>query len=415
MNLVLPIVLAGVILLAAAGLAIVEIAARLRSGSSMRPRRTVDRSVQSWAIEVRRRLPAALDSQQVAAAGYLRDGKRPRPTFAGPGRPTPSGFGWEWELNLPGKSAAVDWDAARIVAAVNTGDKLTAVAELHQGAPGWAKLAVFKRDPLATTQRVPWRPGDRPACCAPGVFCCGVQRNGSHVHYDLVRKRAGTVGLLGVGRRGSGKSEMLRLLTAQMLAWGWTDPIIVDLVRAGVDYAVFEPALSTPIITHPDAATAAIKVHADIAAERAREMKARGERILDRFDRKRPLLPMIIDEVQALPKDAQIGLRRNAQQTRPQGLLQVLATQYGTDDNIDRTLKLQLGHSWVGRTGDPSETYVACGTNTFPGRAPHELTEGNGAALCESDGRPWCEAKTWLASDQWLADHVGLLVGHLDS
>ncbi len=89
MSIVLPIVLAAIIAAAAAAVGINEMVQRARRPVSNRPH--VDRGTQMWAEEVRRRLPDAFDALQVTKAGYLKEGKRPRPRFVGAGKPAPVG------------------------------------------------------------------------------------------------------------------------------------------------------------------------------------------------------------------------------------------------------------------------------------------------------------------------------------
>ena len=249
MTLMLPIVIAVVVAAVALGLWVAETYARAQRPPASRPH--VDRNTEMWAQEVRRRLPEAFDALQVTKAGYLQQGKRPRPKFVGAGKPAPVGVGWQWTLTLPGSSLATDWDSTRLVAAINDASELGTIAEMHAPIPGRAQLTIWRRDPLDMVQPVPWRPGEQPLCCKPGQVCMGPQRNGQHVHFDAYGEN-GAYASKFVGRRGSGKSEAMRLWLAQVLAWDHVDPIIIDLVRAGVDYGVFEPLLRTEIITNPD-------------------------------------------------------------------------------------------------------------------------------------------------------------------
>jgi len=409
MSIVLPIVLAAIIAAAAAAVGINEMVQRARRPVSNRPH--VDRGTQMWAEEVRRRLPDAFDALQVTKAGYLKEGKRPRPRFVGAGKPTPVGVGWQWPLALPGSSLATDWDSTRIVAAINDSAELGAIAEMHAPIPGRATLLIWRKDPLDQVQPVPWRPGERPSCCRPGEVCMGPQRTGAHVHFDVYGE-VGAYASRFVGRRGSGKSEAMRLWLAQVLGWDHVDATIIDLVRQGVDYGVFEPLLTVPIITDPDVATAAVQAIRDEARDRATKLKAEGRKKLTSPTAATPLLPLIIDEVQSINdiKPAKLGLRKILQETRPQLVVPCLATQYDTDENLDRTTALQITNTWCGRTGDSNASYNTFSRTDYPGRAPHELS-GSGAAVCDTDHPELYEIRGWWATDQWHADHAGLLGG----
>ena len=407
MTLMLPIVIAVVVAAIAAGLWVVETYAKAQRPPAARPH--VDRNTEMWAQEVRRRLPEAFDALQVTKAGYLQQGKRPRPRFVGAGKPAPVGVGWQWTLTLPGSSLATDWDSTRLVAAINDTSELGTIAEMHAPIPGRAQLTIWRRDPLDMVQPVPWRPGERPSCCKPGQVCMGPQRNGQHVHFDAYGEN-GAYASKFVGRRGSGKSEAMRLWLAQVLAWDHVDPIIIDLVRAGVDFGVFEPLLGTEIITNPDVAHAAIVAARADAQERAQVFKARGLKKLTSPTAEMPMIPIVIDEVQSISdnKKTAFEFRKLMQETRPWLIAPCVATQHDISENMDRTTSLQITNTWCGRMGDANAGYVALARTDYPGRAPHEL-HGPGAAVCDTDHAELFEIRGWWASDQWHADHVGLL------
>jgi len=407
MIVVAPLIIAALVLAVAIGLGVNEVTQRRRR--PLPPKPAVDRNVESWAQEVRRQLPGAFDSLQVTKAGYLKEGQRPRPRFVGHGKPAPVGIGWQWSLALPGSSLAADWDSTRIVAAINDRHELGAIAEMHAPVPGRAQLTIWRKDPLDQVQPVPWRPGERPTCCKPGQVCMGPQRSGRHVHFDVY----GDVGAFAsrfVGRRGSGKSEAMRLWLAQVLAWDHVDPVVIDLVRQGVDYGVFEPLLSTPIVTDADVAVAAIDAIRAEARDRATKFRAQGKKKQTRPTSDMPLVPLVIDEVQSITdiKAATLGLRKVLQETRPWLVAPCLATQYDVSENMDRTTALQITNTWCGRMGDSNASYNTFSRTDYPGRAPHELS-GSGAAVCDTDHPELYEIRGWWATDQWHADHAGLL------
>ena len=407
MTLMLPLAIAAALAAVAFAVWANEANHRRRHPPTGAPR--IDRGTEMWAQEVRRRLPEAFDALQVTKAGYMQQGKRPRPRFVGAGKPAPVGVGWQWTLALPGSSLATDWDATRLVAAINDASELGTIAEMRAPVPGKAQLTIWRRDPLDMVQPVPWRPGERPSCCRPGQVCMGPQRNGKHVHFDVY----GDVGAYAsrfIGRRGSGKSEAMRLWLAQVLAWDHVDPVIVDLVRQGVDYGVFEPLLATEIITDPAVAVAAIDAIRAEASARAKKFKAEGRKKQTAPTADMPLIPLVIDEVQSVTdiKAAALGLRKVLQETRPWMITPCLATQYDVSENLDRTTALQITNTWCGRMGDANASYNTFSRTDYPGRAPHELS-GPGASVCDTDHPELYEIRGWWAADQWHADHVGLL------
>lgn len=400
----LPLTL-GLLLLVAAGF--VALSARTQPGGRGK-RRPVDRSTQAWANEVRRRLPAAFDAQQITKAGPERNGTRPRPAIVGAGSATASG--WEWRLNLPGNSQAEDWDASRIAAALNVGDRIAAVAEIHHAGDGWAELQVFRSDPLTTSVQIPWQPGTMPTCCQPGTVCMGRQRNGDHIHFDIVTDVGATATLL-AGRRGSGKSEAIRLMMAQMVTWGWASPIVIDLVRRGVDYAAFEPLLARPIVTDPKEALAVIKALRAECSSRADDLKSARRQKITTYTRDLPLLPLVIDEMHAANADPKIKaeLVDFTRETRPLGGVGIYATQYPTVGNVDPTLRLQIANVWCGRVRNFTESGVVFGP--LPeGVGPHHLRVGPGGCIADVDGPDLLTGRNWLMPAGWLNAHVRALV-----
>lgn len=411
-----PLLVAAPLTALAGGLAALEVAARLKTGHPIRKRRPVDTRVGAWAAEVRRRLPTAFDAQQVTAAGFVKEGARPRPTIVGAGQPTPVGVGWQWNVNLPGMSQAEDWNASRIVAALNVGDHIGAVGEVHHTSEGWMRLSVWKNDHLNRKQEIPWRPGDQPKCCRPGVVCIGPQRNGEHIHFTITSPE-GTNATLCAGRRKSGKSETMRLMLAQICGWGWGAPVVFDLVRRGVDYAAFRPLLEIPVVTDIADAKTILEVIRQESLERADMLLDRGDQVITRFDAdKMPLRTLVWDEVHAAKDDSdvELALRRIAQETRPLGYALVIATQYPTERTIDTTLRMQMANAWCGRVRNATESRVVFGS--LPeGDGPHlirgvnENDPGAGKCFADVDGPDLLQGRSWFMSRQWLADHVGIL------
>lgn len=401
----LPLVLGATLLTLAILIAATSTTSKPRRAGTRRP--TADPGIEAWAHEVLRRLPAAFDAQNVSKAGPDRKGTRPRPRVVGDGIALEQG--WRYSLNLPGNSEAADWDPNRIAAALNAGDRLAAAAEIGASGNGWADLSVWRRDPLDGEQPVPWRPGSMPTCVRPGSVCVGRRRDGQHIHFDIIRDGSALATLI-AGRRGSGKSETARLVVAQMCAWEWAPPIVVDLVRHGVDYAVFAPLLDRPIITNPkDAAALVVELNAE-ADERAEWMRARGVQKIARFTPERPARPLIWDEVQTATDDKKLntGLRRWTQQARPVGGAPVLVTQYPTVQNLDSTLRAQIANAWCGRVRNHVEAGVVFGP--LPeGVGPHLLRTGPGSCVVDSDGPSLDIGRTWHASDAWLRTHVDRL------
>lgn len=375
----------------------------------MRDRRPKgDQRLEHWATVVHRQLPAALSAQNVTHSGQLSQGKRPLPRLVGKGEPIE--HGWRWTLDLPGNSQAEDWDANRIVAALNTGRHLAAVGEIHHHREGWAALHVHRREPLTGPQPVPWKPGEQPSCCRPGTVCIGRQRDGKHIHFDIVSD-VGALATLLAGRRGSGKSETARLIVSQMVAWGWAPPIVVDLVRHGVDYHAFVPLLDRPIVTTNAEAKDALKFLEADANERAERLRRVGQQKVNSYSRDLPLRPLIWDEVQAINDDRGLKkqLRRWAQQARPMGGAPVLLTQYPTAENVDATLRAQIANVWCGRLRNHVEAGVVFGP--LPeGVGPQYLRIGPGGCMADVDGPDLLIGRSWYTPDGWHEQHVGRLL-----
>lgn len=365
-----------------------------------------DQRQAEWAKAVTARLPEALKAQNVAKSGLLTQGERPLPRIT---RSEAIPHGWRWTLDLPGNTVADDWEANRIVAALNTGRQMAAVGEVHHYRDGWAHLELYRSEPLAAPVPVPWKPGELPSCCKPGTVCIGRRRDGQHIHFDLLVDGSGLATLI-AGRRGSGKSETARLLTAQVAAWGWAPPIVVDLVRHGVDYQAMAPLLDRPIITDPKDAKALVDELNEEASERAAMLKASGQQKIGRFSHARPFRVLVWDEVQTVNdnKALKVALRRWVQQARPVGSAPVLITQYPTNDNIDSTLRAQIANVWSGRVRDHTQAGVIFGP--LPdGEGPQHMRVGPGGCWVDIDEPDLLQGRSWLMSPQWLSAHVAAL------
>lgn len=399
-----PLVLGALLALAAAWLWIPSPAQRRQLRARRAP--SGDRTLAAWAGAVTAQLPAVFEAQNVARSGLLQGGKRPLPRLAGDD-PIPGG--WRWTLDLPGNTVADDWEANRIVAALNTGRQMAAVGEVHHYRDGWAHLELYRSEPLAQPLEVPWAPGELPSCCKPGTVCIGRRRDGRHIHFDLLVDGSGLATLI-AGRRGSGKSETARLLTAQVAAWGWAPPIVVDLVRHGVDYAAMAPLLDRPIITDPKAAADLVKEMNDEASKRAESLRKSGRQKITRFSPELPFRVLVWDEVQTVNDDKAMktGLRRWVQQARPVGSAPVLVTQYPTNDNIDSTLRAQIANVWSGRVRDHVQAGVIFGP--LPeGEGPQNMRIGPGGCWVDVDEPDLLQGRSWFMSPAWLEAHVKAL------
>ena len=192
-------------------------------------------------------------------------------------------------------------------------------------------------------------------------------------------------------------------MMAQMVAWGWAPPVVIDLVRRGVDYAAFEPLLARPIVTDPKEALEAIKGLRAECSQRADTLKAGGRQKITEYTRALPLLPLVIDEMHAANADAKIKaeLVDFTRETRPLGGAFIGATQYPTVENVDPTLRLQVTNVWCGRVRNATEAHVVFGP--LPeGVGPQHLRTGAGSCLADVDGPDLLTGRTWRMPAGWL-------------
>jgi DNA segregation ATPase FtsK/SpoIIIE-like protein len=194
---------------------------------------------------------------------------------------------------------------------------------------------------------------------------------------------------------------------AQMVAWGWCRPVLVDVVRHGVDLAVYEP-LAGPVAVTIKEARQAIRDAAEECASRLPAMRETGVRCLTRFTPDRPLIALVVDEVHAVMADKVAGaaLTRFAQETRAMGGLVIAATQYPTAEAIDSTFRMQLAHKMVYKVANADESRTILGVSAPDGQGPHELRAGPGACVADLDGSGLVTMRSWWLPDQWLSDHV---------
>lgn len=394
------------LLLAAAGGVGLAISAARRALTCPASSRSVYRpSDTDWVTAVRRELPRATRDLR------LPGGTTQRPTslsWDGPGERVPSG--WRFHFATPGDVTISELSkrADNLAAAINTAGPLVAALEVdHGAAEGWGSVTVWRSDPLERTALVPWEPGARCRLAPPGTACWGIRRDGDHVHAPVVGD-AGAVCSLYAGRRGSGKSVGMLGQVAQMVGWGWCRPVLVDVVRQGVDLAVFEP-VGGPVATTIAQARAAIKAAADECAARLPEMRANAERCITRFTPDRPLIALVVDEVHAVMADKKAGelLTKFAQETRAMGGLVVCATQYPLAAVGEQfgTFRQQLAHRVAYRCSNSDESKVILGV-TPDGQGPHELRAGPGACVADLDGGGLVTMRSWWLPDDWLSDHV---------
>lgn len=330
------------------------------------------------------------------------------PVWHGPGERVPAG--WRFPFSTPGDVTVSELTkrADNLAAAINERVPLVAALEVDYGeAEGWGSVTVWRTDPLNRSVTVPWAPGRWAPCCKPGVACWGIRRDGEHMHAPIVGD-AGAVCSLYAGRRGSGKSVGMLGQVAQMVAWGWVRPVLVDIVRNGVDLAVFEP-LAGPVATTIKDARTAIKDAAGECAGRLPWMRENTVRCLTRFTPQVPLIALVVDEVHAVMSDKTAGkaLTTFAQETRAMGGLVVCATQYplaGIGDEF-ATFRQQLAHRVAYRTSNSDESKVILGV-TPDGQGPHELRAGPGACVADLDGSGLVTMRSWWLPDDWLRDHV---------
>lgn len=398
-------------LVIALGLLAIAAAVHLSGAHTRQPRgRTVehDPGLTRWAEHVRNQLPRAFDALQVTAAGPLRNNRRPPIRVHGVGKPAGIG-GWEWPIELPGAAVTEDINPERLAGAINSGGIVVDVIETQRTAAGWAFVRGYRNDPLSTPARIPWQPGTVPSCVSHGQVCIGLRRDGTHTHFDILKDGSAYATLI-AGRRGSGKSETARLVVAQLCAWEHSAPIIVDLVRHGVDYAAFGPLLDRPPVTNlKEAAKLIEEINAEADA-RAAWMRERGIQKIYRPTEDMPLRLVVAEEIQSFNDDQKMktGFRRWTQQARPVLGAPVMITQYPTVENVDSTTRAQVTNVWGGQVRNATEANVVFGS--LPeGVGPQHLRTGAGSYVADTDHPELEVGRSWQMSPAWVDEHVARL------
>ena len=411
MTLVLPVIIAAALL---AGIAVVVAVELLRQDQPI-VRTVDDPELADWARQIEARLPEAFDALQLARTGPARLlGKRERPVIHG--RPRLLVDGASWRVEFPGAVISEDVQPGRLAGALNKDRIVAEVAEADEIAPGWADVRVFRADPLLEERMPPWEPGTIPACTGPGEICWGIRRNGEHYHLRLVIPGVGAQCMLIGGTRGSGKSEAILSLLAQMAAWGTVDLTLVDLARQGLDLGRFAPLAEAQRVIQE---LAPLQVALDLANRRAHsraaKMRELGMRVLDEPTRERRLRAMVIDEIQQPMSDfkARLAITRAAQEHRAMGGFIIAATQYPTiaalgGDQLGPQFRAQMGYRACFKVTSGTEAGVILG-KSIEGDGPHRMRTGPGSAVVDADDGGQTAIRTWRMTDEWLARHIGLL------
>jgi hypothetical protein len=411
-TLVLPVLLAAAVLVCVVVLAVRELL------TPPPPARLVDDpELAEWAHGIQARLPDAFDALQLARTGTAGRvfGKREKPIIHGGARLLPAGA--SWRVEFPGAVISEDVQPSRLAGALNKDRIVAEVAEADEVAPGWADVRVFRADPLIETHAPPWEAGTIPPCVGPGEICWGIRRNGEHYHLRLVVPGVGAQCMLIGGTRGSGKSEAILSLLAQIAAWGTVDITLVDLARQGLDLGRFAPlAEAEQVIQAIEPLRAALDLADTRARRRASRMRELGMRVLDEPTPDRKLRAMVIDEIQQPMGDfkARLAITRAAQEHRAMGGFIIAATQYPTiaalgGDQLGPQFRAQMGYRACFKVTSGTEGAVILG-KSLEGDGPHHLKTGPGSAVVDADDSGQTVIRTWRMTDEWLAEHIGRLL-----
>ena len=369
-----------------------------------------DQRLAAWAGEVERHIPAAFAVQNVARAGQLEGGKRPVPKLSGRGHEIP--YGWRWELDLPGSTIDEDWEGDRVAAAINTGRKLVAVAEIEPTFPGHATLSMWKSDPLSLDNTVPYRPGQLPVDKWGDRWELGRRRDGTHVALPLWLDGGGAFHHLFAGATGSGKTRWMLLAAAHAIQLG-AEVYIVDLVK-GVDDRDWQPIL--PAVAgawdNPDDAVREMnRLHMDTLA-RPRWQPEDGA----------PFRVFLFDEVQEFIAtkakgargsgglDGAVTFRKMVAELRSKGAAVMAATQLPEVDQIKASARTNLRIKMAGRLDNEQEYRAALGGKWHGTKIP-DNPDHWGVGYVDVDGRGAQRFRGWNISDAWLAAHVRACVG----
>lgn len=397
----LPIIVAVVLLVVAAGLVVPS----PQQARQLRARRQRgDERLSAWAGEVGRQLPAAFSVQNVARAGALSDGKRPTPRVAGAGVEIP--HGWRWELDLPGSTIDEDWEGDRIAAAINTGRKLVAVAEIEQTYPGHAALSVWRHDPLSLDNTIPYRPGQLPVDKWGDRWELGRRRDGQLVKLPLWLDGGGAFHHLFSGATGSGKTRWMLLAAAHAIQLG-AEVYIVDLVK-GVDDRDWAPIL--PAVAgawdHPeDAVREMNRLHMDTLARPRWQPEDRSLFRVFLFDEVQEFIATKTKGARGAGLDGAVTFRKMVAELRSKGAAVLAATQLPEVDQIKASARTNLRVKMAGRLDNEAEYKAALGGKWNGTKIP-DTADHWGVGYVDLDGRGAQRFRGWNISDAWLAAHV---------
>ena len=248
----------------------------------------------------------------------------------------------------PGHAHLTQAAASEARAAVNCATARVYVhgAELRVELPRWPRRVV----PLRTMPRAGFR------------FGVGVDAANRVVCVDL----SASPGLLVAGQSGSGKSEILRVVVAQLARAG------ASLVLVDADGDTFGPfarcaALACAIATDTDAA------HDAVAYARTL-MDARP------LDATQPALALVIDEAHLLDAATRDAVLDIAKRGRKRATHCVIATHRPTREVLPRVLTDQLTWAIAGRVQD------AAGSRVIIGQTGAQWLAGAGDMLCAHGG-----------------------------
>lgn len=354
-----------------------------------------DQRLAQWAGTVQSRLPEAFRVQHVTRSGLLQQGQRPLPVVLGKGAAI--GYGWRWDLVLPGNSIADDWEGNRIVAALNTKVSLAAVAEVEQTVPGKATLSVWRRDPLTVDNVCPYKPGQLPVERWGDRWSLGRRRDGREVLLPLWLNGGGSFHTLFAGATGSGKTRWMLLGMAHAMQLG-AEIYLIDLVK-GVDDRDWLPV--RPAVTeawdHPKDVLAGLKqIHAETLTRPRWEPTDPT-----------PFRLIVIDEIQSVIqlKDGLKVVTQLVSELRSKGAAVFAATQLPEVKQIDAIARTNMRIKMAGRLDNEQEYRAALGGKWQGSKIPDDPKHW-GTGYVDLDGRGAQRFRGWHIDDAWLAAHA---------
>lgn len=388
----LALTLALALLAVAAGVALSARKAPTARGT----RRPVDRDVQAWAGEVRRRLPAAFDALQLTAAGNLKNGKRPGIVVRGYGQPI-AGRGYAFDIELPGSAIGDDIEEDRIASALNSGRRIVDVVEVRRTHPGFAEVAAWRSDPLKANNRIPFAPGDLPIKKWGDRWSLGVRRDGAEMRLPLWLPGGGSFHHLFAGATGSGKTRWMLVGIAHAIQLG-AEIYLVDIVK-GIDDRDWDP-IRPALAGAWDNPTAAVKalnaIHGDTLKRPRWEPTDPGRFRL-----------VVVDELQSLTaaKGGLDILTRMVAEGRSKGQALFGATQLPEVNQIASIARTNMRIKLAGRLDNAAEYQAALG-GKWQGTKIPDNAEHWGVGYGDVDGRGAQRFRGWNVSDGWLAEHT---------